>query len=72
MKDETLSLWPELEWIEDAELREATARTWERALEESPLTAADLQPEARRPFFVSSRRREFTVRSGGAARSICG
>ncbi len=43
MKDETLSLWPELEWIEDAELREATARTWERALEESPLTAADLQ-----------------------------
>jgi putative nucleotidyltransferase with HDIG domain len=35
-------LWPELDWIEDRDLREATARTWELALERSPLTAADL------------------------------
>ncbi len=35
-------LWPELEWIKDAGLRAKTARTWERALELSPLTAEDL------------------------------
>jgi putative nucleotidyltransferase with HDIG domain len=43
MNDETLKLWPELEWIADLELREATALTWELALQESALTAADLQ-----------------------------
>jgi putative nucleotidyltransferase with HDIG domain len=42
MRDAVTRLWPELEWIADAALREATARTWERALEESPLTAEDL------------------------------
>ena len=36
-------LWPELEWIQDEELREKTARTWELALERSVLTAEDLQ-----------------------------
>lgn len=36
-------LWPELDWIQDEALREATARTWELALERSPLSAADLQ-----------------------------
>ena len=36
-------LWPELEWIEDPDLREATARTWELALARSPLTPADLE-----------------------------
>ncbi len=36
-------LWPELEWIQDEELREKTARTWELALEKSVLTAEDLQ-----------------------------
>ncbi len=35
-------LWPELEWIRDPELRKKTARVWERALEKSVLTAADL------------------------------
>lgn len=35
-------LWPELDWIQDEALREATARTWELALERSPLTAVDL------------------------------
>ncbi len=36
-------LWPELEWIQDDELREKTAKTWELALERSVLTAEDLQ-----------------------------
>ena len=35
-------LWPELDWIGDDGLRAATAKTWELALERSPLTAADL------------------------------
>jgi putative nucleotidyltransferase with HDIG domain len=35
-------LWPELEWIKDASLREQTARTWERAFELSPLAPEDL------------------------------
>ena len=35
-------LWPELEWINDPDLREKTARTWEVALERSVLTADDL------------------------------
>lgn len=42
MNQEVLELWPELIWIEDEKLREATARTWELALERSPLTVADL------------------------------
>ena len=42
MRDAVFTLWPELEWIADADLRERTARTWELALERSPLTAADL------------------------------
>ncbi len=35
-------LWPELEWIQDASLREKTLRTWVRAFELSPLTSEDL------------------------------
>lgn len=42
MTPEVLRLWPELEWIQDAKLREATAKTWETALAESDLDAADL------------------------------
>ncbi|RLD32841.1 MAG: phosphohydrolase [Bacteroidetes bacterium] len=42
MNKEVLTLWPELEWIRDEELREKTARTWEMALERSVLTPADL------------------------------
>jgi putative nucleotidyltransferase with HDIG domain len=42
MRDAVSTLWPELEWITDPDLRERTARTWELALERSPLTAADL------------------------------
>jgi putative nucleotidyltransferase with HDIG domain len=43
MNEEVRALWPELDWIKDEKLREATARTWELALERSPLTAEDLQ-----------------------------
>jgi len=42
MTTEIMSLWPELMWIEDPELREKTAKTWELALEKSVLTPADL------------------------------
>jgi putative nucleotidyltransferase with HDIG domain len=43
MNPQVLALWPELAWIRDEELREQTARTWEAALQESPLEAADLE-----------------------------
>lgn len=42
MKQVILNLWPELNWIQDAELREQTAKTWEIALERSVLTPDDL------------------------------
>lgn len=36
-------LWPELDWIRGKELREATTKTWEMALERSVLSPQDLQ-----------------------------
>ncbi len=42
MTKEILELWPELEWIQDIELREKTAKTWELAMEKSVMTADDL------------------------------
>jgi hypothetical protein len=36
-------LWPELEWIQDRELRTKTAKTWELALQRSVLSAEDLR-----------------------------
>lgn len=44
-------LWPELAWIEDDDLREKTAKTWELALERSVLTAEDLR---RIPFTLKA------------------
>lgn len=35
-------LWPEIEWIEDIDLREKVTRTWVRAFELSPLKPDDL------------------------------
>ena len=35
MNATVLELWPELEWIQDEELREQTAKTRELALERS-------------------------------------
>ncbi|MCF8303915.1 MAG: HD domain-containing protein [Bacteroidales bacterium] len=42
MNNEIKSLWPELDWIKNEELREKTAKTWEIAIERSVLTAEDL------------------------------
>ncbi len=47
LRDEVRRIWPELDWIEDAELRERTTDCWERAFERSPLSPPDL---ARIPF----------------------
>jgi hypothetical protein len=43
MKKEVLKIWPELNWINNDELREKTARTWEIALERSVLSPEDLE-----------------------------
>ena len=40
---EVLALWPEIEWINDPELRINTAKVWEAALEKSVLTTDDLK-----------------------------
>jgi putative nucleotidyltransferase with HDIG domain len=42
VQDVVLKLWPEIQWIGDLALRSQVARTWELALERSPLTAEDL------------------------------
>ncbi len=42
MTNELLKLWPEIIWIEDADLRAQVTATWELALERSVLTAEDL------------------------------
>jgi putative nucleotidyltransferase with HDIG domain len=42
MRDVIEKLWPEIEWIKGPVLREQTAKTWELALERSPLKAEDL------------------------------
>lgn len=42
MRDAVLRLWPEIEWISSPDLREQVTRTWQRALELSPLTPDDL------------------------------
>lgn len=43
MREAVERLWPELGWIEDPGLRERVTETWVRALERSPLDAADLE-----------------------------
>ena len=42
MREAVRKLWPEIEWISDAGLREQVTQTWVRALELSPLTPDDL------------------------------
>jgi hypothetical protein len=42
MRDEVARLWPELDWIQDADLRAKTLATWVKAFENSPLKPADL------------------------------
>ncbi|MCK9618510.1 MAG: HDIG domain-containing protein [Lentimicrobiaceae bacterium] len=43
MTDRVKKLWPELEWINNADLREKVAATWELALQQSVLTTKDLE-----------------------------
>ncbi len=42
MNETVKKLWPELDWIEDKDLREKTGKVWEYALEHSDLAAEDL------------------------------
>jgi putative nucleotidyltransferase with HDIG domain len=42
MREAVAKLWPEIQWIQDAKLREQVALTWTRALERSPLKPDDL------------------------------
>jgi putative nucleotidyltransferase with HDIG domain len=43
MAESVRSLWPELEWIQDEDLRAKTAKTWELALQKSVLKPEDLR-----------------------------
>jgi putative nucleotidyltransferase with HDIG domain len=42
MRDAVERLWPELQWIENKDLREKVTQTWVKALEDSPLDPDDL------------------------------
>jgi putative nucleotidyltransferase with HDIG domain len=42
MRDAVTKLWPEIDWIQDADLREKTLQTWVKAFELSPLVPDDL------------------------------
>jgi putative nucleotidyltransferase with HDIG domain len=42
MRQAIETLWPEIGWIADPNLRQQVARTWELALQRSPLTPDDL------------------------------
>jgi len=37
MREAVERLWPEIDWIQDADLKEAVTQTWIRSLEDSPL-----------------------------------
>lgn len=43
MSHNILELWPEIQWIEDGDLREKVTQCWEYALEKSALSADDLR-----------------------------
>ncbi|UCF21662.1 MAG: HD domain-containing protein [Gemmatimonadota bacterium] len=42
MRQEVEGLWPELEWIQNDELRDQVTKTWVRSFELSPLEPTDL------------------------------
>jgi putative nucleotidyltransferase with HDIG domain len=42
MRETVKRLWPEIDWIENPEIREQVRQTWINALERSPLKAEDL------------------------------
>jgi len=41
MRKKVMEIWPEIDWIQDAELREAVLLTWVTAFENSPLEPAE-------------------------------
>jgi putative nucleotidyltransferase with HDIG domain len=43
MRDKVKRLWPEIDWIEESDLREKVTQVWIAALEQSPLEAEDLE-----------------------------
>jgi hypothetical protein len=43
LRDDVRRIWPELEWIEDEDLRARVTDCWVRAFELSPLTPGDLE-----------------------------
>ncbi len=43
MRDEVMKIWPEINWIENKELREKTLNAWIYAIENSVLTTEDLE-----------------------------
>jgi hypothetical protein len=43
MRERLMRIWPEIEWIEDADLKEKVYQTWEYALEQSVLSPEDLE-----------------------------
>jgi len=43
MREAVEKLWPEIAWIENADLREQVLQCWLRAFENSPLKPADLE-----------------------------
>jgi len=42
MREKVKELWPELDWIQDVDLKESVLKTWIRAFELSPLEPEDL------------------------------
>ena len=43
MREKIVKMWPEAEWIQNAELKEAVLKTWENAFSQSPLEPEDLE-----------------------------
>lgn len=41
LREEVILIWPELGWIEDADLKEKVLQTWTTAFERSPLEPKD-------------------------------
>ena len=42
MREKIKNIWPEIEWIQNPELKEKTYKCWEYAIENSVLSAEDL------------------------------
>jgi len=51
LQEEVKAIWPELDWIEDEELRKKVEHCWVLAFERSPLTPGDLE---RIPFTLKA------------------